>query len=282
MSERPSSEGRGNSLGQRPSERLATRRRRFRRRIFLASTIFALLLLGAAIYGLQQRAFRVSHITVYGGDQSLAALASRAMQGNFFGVIPRDSTFFLPEARMRSLIMAMHPDIAAVSVFRNGLSGLSIKVDYRVPIARWCGDSSASSTSPFPVAAPCYLFDASGFIYATTTADAVPVNAFTVYEALATDTPPIGVTLPNASELPAAFDFARQLATFGSPVDSIVLHDSEVDDTLSSGTRIMYLLGSEQDAFSALTSARADFSLTDGSVEYIDLRFPGKIYLKRK
>jgi hypothetical protein len=44
----------------------------------------------------------------------------------------------------------------------------------------------------------------------------------------------------------------------------------------------MYVLGSEQEAFTALVSAKDSLSLSDGSVDYVDLRFSGKVYVKRK
>ncbi len=113
------------------------------------------------------------------------------------------------------------------------------------------------------------------------------MNSFMVYEPQSGG--PIGSTLPNAAEFPPAFSFARQLAAFGSPVSAIVFRADEVDDYLASpagggvsGTRITYVLGDEQNAFTALSSARDDFNLTDGSVEYIDLRFDGKVYVKKK
>ncbi len=88
-------------------------------------------------------------------------------------------------------------------------------------------------------------------------------------------------TIAGADALPTAFDFARKFVTLGSPTVSVVLRGDEVDDYLASGTRITYVLGSEQDAYTALTSARANLNLTDGSIEYIDLRFPGKVYVKK-
>ena len=78
------------------------------------------------------------------------------------------------------------------------------------------------------------------------------------------------------------FDFARELATLGSPTTRIAIHDGEVNDYLASGTRVTYVLGHEQDAFTALVSARENLNLSDGSLEYVDLRFDGKVYVKRK
>ncbi len=280
MSEKRSSVGRGNN-------QLVKRRRSKRRRAIFALGIFFLMIGGGIIYGLQQGAVRISHIKVFGADQSLAEIARTAMRGNYFGIIPRDSTFFFPSSHIRADIIAAYPDVAAVSLFRNGLSGLSIRVDDRAPVAQWCGVTLGATTTPLDTT-KCYFFDASGFIYATTST-AQPVNSFAVYEPIITSgegstSPeyPIGATLQNADKLPITFDFARQLAIFGSPVSLVVIHDGEVDMYLASGTRVTYMLGDENSVFAELMSARADFNLTDGSVLYLDLRFSGKIYLKKK
>ena len=241
-----------------------------------------MLVSGALVYGLWQAPVRISHVVVYGADQSLASLATVAMQGTYFGLIPRDSTFFFPEASIRTNLLAAYPAIAAVSIFRTGLTGLSIKVDTRVPIARWCGATPpiASSTTPIDDAS-CDVFDASGFVYATSS-PSTPVNPFVIYMPLATTSlgTAIGATLPHADSLSGAFDFARQLSTFGSPITMVVFRGDEVDDYFKSGTRVTYVLGDEENAFTALASAQTNFNLADGSVDYVDLRFPGKVYLK--
>ncbi|MDP2655655.1 MAG: hypothetical protein Q8P17_03970 [bacterium] len=269
---------------ERGSERLAERRRTRRRRAFIALFVLFLLLLTASIYGLQQSAVRISQVEVISADTSLSAYATSTMQGNYFGIIPRDSIFFFPEERIRADILVSHNDIAAVSISRNGFTGISIKADYRVPIARWCGMSKTIGVEEY-----CYFFDTDGFIYSATTDSTgspqatQPINSFVVYEALTSaDAEPIGSTLPFAKDFPAIFDFARQLSTFGSSVISVSIHDGEVDNILASGTRVTYVLGREQDAFTALVSARNNFNLADGSVDYLDLRFDGKVYLKKK
>lgn len=281
MSERALSGGLSN-------ERFVARRRLRRRRAFLALGILLLIVLGALVWGLHQRAVRVSRVEVYGTDESLSTIARAQMRGSYLGIIPRDSIFFFPASRIRMDILAVYLDIAAVSISRKGFTGLLIKIDYRVPVARWCGstrdasgsDLAASSSRP-NLNENCYLFDASGLIYATTST-AVPLNSFVLYQSLADENHPIGSTLPSPESLPATFGFARQLRTFGSPVSIVAIHDGEVDEYLASGTRITYVLGDEQNAFTALVSARANLNLADGSLEYVDVRFGGKIYLKKK
>jgi hypothetical protein len=241
------------------------------------------LLLGTLIYGLGRPAVRIARVVVYGADQSLADVATNAMQGDYLGVIPRDSTLFFPADSIRESIIEMHPDIAAVSIFRNGLTGLSIRIDYRVPIARWCGLAPTEGVEEY-----CYLFDANGFIFSafssgSTATSSQTVNSFALYAPLEGDTlEPFRATIAHAPLLPSVFDFARQLATLGSPVTWVILRGDEVSVHLANSARVTYVLGSEEDSYTALMSARENFELAGDTVEYVDLRFPGKVYLKKK
>lgn len=285
MSERLSSAEHSSQRLPAGRQGLADRRRLRRRRVVIAAIILFLILIGGCVYGFHRDSVRISHIQIYGADISqladFSAYATNAMQGNYLGIIPRDSIFFFPASCIRANILAAHPDIAAVSIFRNGLTGLSIKIDERAPVARWCGAAPEVGTSTPSTNRDCYFFDVKGFVYATTTA-IQPMNSFSVYEPVLKEGPIIGSLLPNANEFPSAFDFARQLGTLGSPVTQIVFRNDEVDDSLASGTRVTYVLGDEQNAFTALMSARENINLADGSIEYIDLRFDGKMYLKKK
>jgi hypothetical protein len=266
------------SSAPRSSERLGQRRRTQRRRTLLLLILLIVVLLGAAVYGLWQSAVRITHIDIFGADPSLSTDATEAMQGAYFGIIPRDSIFFFPKERIRDNILSADSSIAAVSIFRSGFTSLSIKVDERTPIARWCGTSFGLGAGD-----TCYLFDASGLLFSPAASTTQTVNAFTLYAPLSSSTPGIiGASIAGADQLPATFDFARQLATLGASVSSIVIHDGQVDEYVASSTRISYVLGNEQNAFTALISADSNFNLADGSVEYVDLRFDGKVYLKKR
>lgn len=270
-------------LGRTPSaeqgsERLAERRRTRRRRGLVAFLILLLLLFTAAVYGLQQSAVRVSNVEILGADQSLAPYATSAMQGNYFGIIPRDSIFFFPEERIRADILADHSDIAAVSISRTSLTGISIKISIRTPVARWCGLAPTPDADEY-----CYVFDANGYIFEAAASTTQAVNSFMVYAPLVGGTEePLRATIANSEALPHVFDLARQLGTLGSPVARVVIREDEVDDILASGTRITYVLGREQEAYTALVSAQPNLNLSDGSIDYVDLRFGGKVYLKKK
>ncbi|MFA5942525.1 MAG: hypothetical protein WC798_02530 [Candidatus Paceibacterota bacterium] len=269
-------------LVERGSERLAERRRLRRRRVCVAFVILLLLLLATAVWGLWQSQLRISHVQIFGlppdRQAQAAEYVTQAMQGSYGNAIPRDSILFFSATRIRNDLLAAHPEIAAVSIFRKGLTGLSIKIDTRVPVARWCGLAPTKGVEEY-----CYFFDAKGYIFAAAATTTQTINPFMVYAPLVGETlEPLRATMVNADKLPSAFDFARQLATFGSPVERIIFRGEEVDDLLVSGARVTYLLGDEQNAFTALVSARENFNLADGSIDYVDLRFGSKVYVKKK
>lgn len=244
--------------------------------------MFAALLLVAALYGLSRESVQISRIEVFGTEAPLAEIATSAMQGSYLGVVPRTSTFFYPERRIRAAILERYGSIATVSLFRNKFDGLTIRATNRVPIARWCGPSyiplTASSTTP----SECYLFDDSGLLFATTSEVAL-VNSFSLYQALALPEAPVrGQTLRDATLLPAAFNFARQIAGLGSPVVAISVEVPQATLYLDSGTRIIYRLADENAAYTALVSGKHALTLADSSLDYVDLRFEGKMYLKRR
>ena len=261
--------------------RLRDQRRRSRRRLLLLLGILVLVLCGTVIYGLWQPSVRISSITVTGGDSTLAEYARQAMQGSYLGIVPRNSTFFIPMHRIRAATLAVHSDIAALSISRQGLTGLSIRVSMRTAVGHWCGSAYSSDSES---TTDCYLFDPNGFVYMEASSTAtMPIHIFALYSPLAGDaSKPLGAMLADAALLPDTFAFARQFAGLGSPADAVVIRGDEVDILLASGTRVTYVLGHEQDAYTALQSARASFNLANGSVDYIDLRFPGKVYLKKR
>lgn len=267
------------SSGRLGNERLLARRRRTRRRVLFGTFLLLVALSAAFLWGVRQSAVRISEIHVYGTDRPLPELALKEMEGSYWGIVPRDSTFFLPVESIRHNILTAYPDLAAVSIFRIGTTGLSLKADYRVPIARWCGLAIPEEG----VDEYCYVFDASGVIFASLATTTRTINPFALYARLEGEAlEPLRAIVAQPEALPGTFDFARQLATLGSPVSSIVLRGGEVDCYLASGTRITYVLGDEQKAFTSLVSARENLNLADGSLDYVDLRFDGKVYTKKK
>lgn len=263
--------------GAQPS-RLGERRRKTRRIVLYLIGVAILVCIGFAVWGMWQPGFRIHTIEFSGGDDSLRPIVQETLRGTYLGMLPRDSMFLLPEHAIRSRLLATDAKIAAVSITRVGFDTLSIKLVLRSPLARWCGLAPTPDVEEY-----CYTFDSSGYIFAaagSSTPVAIPLK---LYAPLKDGTQePLRARIPVIADSPATLDFASELKTLGSSVARIVVHGDEVSDFLESGTRVTYVLGQEQEAFTALTSARSNFNLADGSIDYIDLRFEGKVYVKKK
>jgi len=276
--------------------RLGDRRHSARMRIIGVLGILTVFLGILVVVALWQGAVRVSHIHIDNDNQSLVAVVKKTMSGTYF-LIPKDSIFFLSESSIRRAVLQAQPTIAAISISRTGFDSISVALDMRTPLARWCG-TSASSTPHDTLAldvitngSGCYFFDGTGFLYSPTSSSTStfasttdqPLVPYRVYAPLtntvyANASSSLSSTISSINKLPALFDFARKISSFGSPVISIVLRRDEVDFFLKDNTRITYVLGKEQSAYALLMATKNKLSISNGSLKYVDLRFPGKIY----
>lgn len=285
---------------------LAVRRRVIYFRKIMLGFIFAVFVIVLVIIGLNQPVFRVTQITIIPShsiaNNTKLSLMRDMLSKEYFGIIPYNSVLFLNTKYIRNLILTAKPTIAAVSITHIGFNTITITLEPRTPFARWCG-TVASSTPADTLLQDihpsqnnsCYLFDSNGFlyqktislIYATSSTNAIissttPMFPYVVYARLVATTTPYQNTIIYKSALPNIFDFAQHIKTFNATVFAIVLRGSEVDFFLTDGTRITYVRGKEQQAFILLNSSKQSISISNGSLDYVDLRFPGKIYFKKK
>lgn len=247
----------------------------------LTFSLFVLAILcGALTYALWQPAVRITSVSAEGVEsaEEVIALVTQELSGSVYMVLPRNSFFFYPEKEVRTKLLEAHPQFSSVSLIRDGFTALRVVVESRSVAFLWCGaDTGASST--------CYHSDANGFIYEQSADTGTTTPLFIVYGELdmasSTDGTPIRARVQGYTYVPQILSFRQSLESFGTPIPSATIRGDEVDLHTEGGTRITYVLGKET---GALADARATFSslnLMDGSLAYIDLRFPGKVYYKR-
>jgi len=72
-----------------------------------------------------------------------------------------------------------------------------------------------------------------------------------------------------------------KLAGLTGLVHAVTLRGDEVDLHTEGGTRITYVIGDEGEAAILAATSFPTLNVNDGSIEYVDLRFRNKVYLKR-
>lgn len=271
----------------RPSP-LRERRKKQQKRGWVLLLILFLVLLGIIVYVLWLPALRVQAIEAEGPDpEGIEAVALAALEGSALGVLPRSSIFLVPEEDIRARVLDAYPQVQAVSVSATGLTTLSVKALARDDAFVWCGESPAARR------ASCYKADAEGLIFApyevpvvgTTTASSSPAIAdgdLVVYGAIEGESDsPVRSHVAYASALPDALKFIKAMRGLGADIVSVTLRSDEIDLHTEGGTRITYVIGKEGEAAILAATSFPDLDVNDGSIEYVDLRFQNKVYLKR-
>ncbi|KND49492.1 MAG: hypothetical protein AB203_00215 [Parcubacteria bacterium C7867-008] len=271
-----------------PSRPLKEQRKK-QRRVFLIvlGTIIGVLL-AAFIYIAWLPALRVNAFEVQGSEQvGMRASAERAVQGIHWYGLPRNSIFVLPESDIRNQILLDYPAISAVSLKPASLNTITLTVTPRVSGFIWCG---ISVDAP-PADGLCFDTDSEGLIFGaatyTQTSASSSLRIFAPLDRELTDGSPVGAHVVNSHQIPDALRFVKAVRGLGAPVSVLAIKQDEADLYLQGPTHIRYVLGREEQAIQLAVSVFPTLSLTDHTIEYIDLRFvgepgqPGKVYVKR-
>jgi len=275
--------------GRKKPGALASCRREQKKRIFSITLVVIAVLAGAILYGFWRPEVRIQ--TVEAENPSLSAIATEVIDGAYAHVIPRDSIFFFPERDIREAILDEHPAISALSISRSGLQSISIDTISRTAAFWWCGTPESASAAN----ASCYEADAEGLIFrpavvttiegtSTPTGSTLRIYANIVDGA---DSPsyPVRARMESLESIPNVLRFVKAMRELGVSPVSLAIRGDEADLFVPSsgrGTRITYVLGREEAAAALASAVFPSLNLTDGSIEYVDLRFSGKAYIKRR
>ncbi len=74
----------------------------------------------------------------------------------------------------------------------------------------------------------------------------------------------------------------KALRVLNADVRSVDMRSDEADIYTRGATRITYVMGKEQQAANLAATAFPTLNLNDGSLLYVDLRFEGKVFFKKK
>ena len=263
-------------------EPLKIRRAKARRMFYIGLGIFLLVLTGALLYGAWIPSLRVDAVTAEGPHtEEVVRIAQEALTGTHLFIAPKNSLFFIPEANIRKQILAEQPSIVAVSIKSSGLNSITVTALERSSAFLWCG-----ATRDVP-AETCYHTDPDGLVFAPyTNTDPVASSStalLRVYVPLADNAvDPVTAHTGYASVLPNSLRLAKAFRALGANIAELTLRDDEADFYTVSGTRITYVIGKEKEAAQLAATVFPKLMLGDGSIEYVDLRFESKVYIRKQ
>jgi hypothetical protein len=165
------------------------------------------------------RFVRISSVSVEGGsggqNSQIRSIIEKSISGDYLWFIPKDSFFFFPSGMLAKSIPAEFPSIASVSLYRNGLTGVTMTIKERTPYAIACIGSGTDS---------CYYADPNGIIFESASSTK---GAFIIYRvSLPVNTNPIGIDFVDSGRLQAISAFVGGLSRLGLTDDDIAVSPS--------------------------------------------------------
>lgn len=289
----------------RKRESLKEKRKKNKKVFFIVLGVVCSLLIVAAVYGMWQAPVRISSVTAEGPEaEAVQKIAERSLEGTYGYVLPRNSIFIFPESSIRASVLRSYPNISAVSISRTSFTEIHVRTVLRASAFVWCGVTADAAGN-------CYDADAEGLIFGEiaslpTMAKSAPVEMDTVAASVMDVVPeqnidpsslriyaqlesennddgtPLRAHVVGAERIPDALRFVKAMRALNVSIVSIEIRDDEADLYTPQGTRITYILGDEEKSAALAASSFPSLNLSDGQLAYVDLRFEGKVYIKRR
>ncbi|PIP73557.1 MAG: hypothetical protein COW88_01560 [Candidatus Lloydbacteria bacterium CG22_combo_CG10-13_8_21_14_all_47_15] len=241
----------------------------------------ALLVATAAVS--REPSFAIRSVEVRGAEvvpaESIEAAVREAFGGSYAGIIEKGNRIFYPRQGVIAAARSVSERIAfaAVSVEKHVLE---ISVSERAPRGRWCGRAVQAGGADEP---PCYLFDASGYLFAEAGSEAPSPK---IFGPLVNDERALigGSIAPRV--LAVLNGLEERLLFAGIPLASLLaLPEDDFLLVTESGVKILFTGKIKLEAFlaslyAALKTDNLKERLDAGMIEYIDFRFDDKVFYK--
>ncbi len=259
-------------------------RRSRRTKLFFVCLLLVLLILGGIVGFLRKKEFQISKITII-GTQSLDAdsilkTAQDYLNGHYAIIIPKTNTLLLSKPELVRYILEQIPSIEKSTVTFKEKNSIEISVTEKKPSYVWCGTS-------------CYFLDDTGMIYEPS--PQFTQGVFITFTGGTVDENPIKSHIISEKEFSGTLKILAALDQLAIHVvgvnfenDTTVVHIDSMRGTVLGPKTQLVLTKDEasQNVFNTLSLLMNDkvftgILATKGNLlQYIDIRFPDKIYYK--
>ncbi len=239
--------------------------------------------------------FQITSVKVLGAEslseEEVRQQVMRALEGSYAKVLSRANVWWFPARTIQSALQERFPRIRAVSLQREGLQTLRVVVRERVPRALWCGDIVPSfyRLSKEPDAAEeygtCYFLDRTGYLFAKAPSfTGTPLPRF--YGALRRGEV-VGQQFIPENDFAALLALYRMFEARELPLQGLLVADEKTMELyLQGGIRVIARRGAAPsdilEAVHAVLRAEDEKDIARTQIEYIDVRFGSKVYVKKR
>lgn len=241
--------------------------RRQRRRKKLRIYVAVLFCIGLVIYGVYSSVFKIVDVEITNAKHTdIVALkkdVNTQLEGSRFLILPNNNAFLYPQSKIEKYILKTYPSIEKVDIKINSKKIVTVEIKDRLPLGVWCADE-------------CYFYDSDGVIFKKSFKYTGPI--FTSWER----DPKTSVNYLDAvqcEKLCTDLVFTKFLGD--NQIEKAVIGEEFIDLYSANG----YYIKAGLDATTTInhilkiTSEKPEFL---NSLEYIDVRFPTKIFYKEK
>jgi len=264
------------------SSRLARRRRKtlIQKTAFLG--VMALLIAAGAVWLSRAEEVTLSKVVVTGTSsataQALETFIRGELSGKYWHLFPKANALLFPRSSTEAAALSAFPRLSSVELRLKDFDFLQVAVIERSPAALWCGREEKEPD--------CYYLDQEGFLFEK--APLFEGNVFIRVYGGNPETPEAtGDHILTPGQFKELYSFVISLRDLGlAPVAAALGSEGDYTITLQGGAKM--LMGADQDVAEVRENLEALLSSDEfkngklDRLDYLDLRFGNKVYLKEK
>lgn len=214
-------------------------------------------------------------------EEHIRAIASREADTKVLFFLSRQNTFLYPTASLENAITRDAPEFKNAAVRHESFRTVLISVEAREPFALWCGDIVPLPGEPV---GECYTLDTGGIIFTHGNALHASSTEPYFYGALGEGLGEVlGAQFLDVARFARIVVFIELLRSQNLSVQaSVTLDENEGELHLMDGTRILYRSADDPTKLARrLALLLESENAPQLPLEYIDLRFGDRVYVKR-